>query len=112
VGIDLNQLVANEATAVVNYMGQEAKVVYRPSEITARVLSAIDKDPDGGAEPMFRFIGQVVASWDLTKGDQAIDPKDIDAIRDLPMKLSRAVYIAILEDNASLGEADSNSNDG
>lgn len=104
-GLDLAQVAANEAAVTVNFMGQTAKVKYRPNVITQDALETTTED-----EGFVAFFASVVVSWDVTVGKKKVllDPKSLKGV---PLVFLRAVFMAIMEDGGQ-GEADAPSSAG
>lgn len=107
-GIDLSAIAGNEATTVVTFLGESAKVTYKPSEITSGMIERLDQKADGLAN----FIATVVLSWEITRGPDPVDPTDVETVKALPLPLLSAIYRQVMKDSANAGEAESNSNDG
>lgn len=108
--MDLNAIAGNEATTVVTFLGETAKVTYKPSVITSKALETLESTSDAGG--LADFLGGCVTSWELTRGPDPISPQDREAVMDLPLPLLRVIYMTVLKDAADAGEAESNSNDG
>lgn len=110
-GFDLDSLALDEATTVVSLYGQEAKVSYRPTGLTAnhmaRMNEAAEKDETG---PFIKMLAEILCSWDVTKGGEVV-PIEPDPMGELPLVLLRAIFLGILKD-LSQGEAPSPSSDG
>ena len=104
-GIDLGNLSLDEATTMVKFGGQEAKIKYRPSIITTKRLNKIKASiEDEDVDAFITFLLETVIEWDVTK-DGEMFPLEFDAMSDLPMAFIRATYLAIMGD-AGQGEAD------
>lgn len=110
-GIDLGNLALDEATTMVKFGGQEAKVVYRPSVLTTRRLEQIQKEIENeNADAFLEFLPDAIIEWDVTRGGEMF-PLNRDDLKDLPLVFVRAVYLAIMSD-AGQGEARKPSEDG
>jgi len=105
VGLDLAAVAINQATCSVDFMGQSAKIAYRPSVITQDALEKTGTD-DGFME----FFVAVVSDWDVTEGRKKI-PLTIPALKAIPLVLLRAIFQAIMEDGGQ-GEAPAASSGG
>lgn len=92
--MDLANLSVNEATTVAYFMGQEAKITYRPMEVTPKRLEQVNS---GNDEEFYQFFADVVSAWDVKKGPKKV-PLTQEGLGDVPMALLRAVFNAIMSD--------------
>lgn len=103
-GIDLGNIALDEATTMVRFGGQEAKVRYKPSVLTTRRLEQIQAEVEKeNADAFLQFLPEAIMEWDVTRGGEMF-PLDAEQMKDLPLVFVRAVYLAILSD-AGQGEA-------
>ncbi len=113
-GIDLDNLATDQAVAAFTFMGQDAKVTYRPLAITTEALENIDKQADkDNADGFIEFIVDTVVDLDIKNGKKKV-PINAQSLKSLPLLLLRAVYRGIMADNGpgSAGEAEGHSNAG
>lgn len=104
-GLDLAAVAINEATTTVDFMGQSARVTYKPSVITQEALENTSDD-DG----FLKFFSEAVSSWDVTEGKKKV-PIEPAALKKVPLVFLRAVFQSIMEDGGQ-GEAPAASSDG
>lgn len=90
--LDLAAVAINEATITVDFMGQSAKITYRPSVITQEALENTSDD-DG----FMKFFCDAVSNWDVTHAKKKI-PLTPAAIKKVPLVFLRAVFQGIMED--------------
>lgn len=102
---DLAAVAVNQASLTVDFMGQSAKIVYKPSVITQEALEKTTED-DG----FLSFFTECVATWDVTNGKKKV-PLEIAALKAVPLVFLRAVFEAIMEDGGQ-GEAPATSKGG
>lgn len=110
-GIDLGNLSLDEATCMVKFGGQEAKIKYRPSIITTKRLNTIKAQIEAeDADAFITFLPECIIEWDVTK-DGEMFPLERETLEELPLAFIRATYLAVLGD-AGQGEAESPSDAG
>lgn len=105
--LTLAQLSDDEATVVVDYMGQTMEVDYRPGALTPAMVEDIVNPTS--ADDLGTCIEEVVISWDLVDAEaNEVSPTAENCIN-LPMKFLRAVLTAIMEDGSPKPATDARS---
>lgn len=110
-GLDLAALATNTHTITVDFMGQAARVTYKPAEVTTANVEEIDNAKSSeGADPFINFLCGVLTDWDVMIGKKKV-PLTVAGLKPVPLALLRAVFLAIMQEAGS-GEAGSPSSDG
>lgn len=103
-GIQLNDLATQEATAVVEYGGDTAKVVFKPGVLTAEWLEKADTVRE--VDELIDLLADLLLRWDVKKGQKSFPPNKKN-LREVPVSFLRTVVNTIVENqNDGLGEAD------
>lgn len=89
--LNLNTLVGKLAKTDIEYMGYTTKVTYDPNYLTQTNIAQAEEDENA----FNAFFVKLVRSWDVTKGGKKV-PLTVNAMKDMPLLLLRAVYNGIL----------------
>lgn len=92
--LTLESLNKSRATVIVDFQGEQIKVVFDPSLLTKRYLDTIENS----LEAAYKIIGDIVVEWDLKQTAKDKKPLDVteETVALLPLGVAREIVASIL----------------
>lgn len=106
--MDLQNIIADRASAVAKFMGEELAFRYRPGLLTPDLFDRIQNGMS--QDELGELYATILVDWDLTKNGREV-PITAESVKQVPIQLLRAIMTAIMED-VPQGEAVKRSNAG
>lgn len=98
--IKIGDLIADERTITVEYQGETAKVIYRPSAYTPiveeRAQDEIDNNRPGSG--LANLLEGMLIRWEVVGEDGEELPPTVEVMREMPVSFLTAMVNAVVED--------------